>query len=98
MSLPIVLRPEAQTDLLEAREWYEQQRRGLAEAFVDRVDEMFSRIREFPELYAVVLRDVRRGKLRKFPYVVYYRVLADRIEVIGVLHGSRDPRIWQDRA
>ena len=40
----------------------------------------------------MVLRDVRRGKLRRFPYVVYYRVLTDRIEVIGILHGSRDPR------
>ncbi len=98
MSLPIVLRPEAQTDLLEARDWYEQQRPGLGEAFLERVDQMFSRIRDMPELYAGVLRDVRRGKLRKFPYVVYYRVLADRIEVIGLLHGSRDPKVWQDRA
>ena len=98
MSLSIVLRPEAQTDLLEARDWYEQQRPGLGEAFLERVDQMFSRIREMPELYAVVLRDVRRGKLRNFPYVVYYRVLADRIEVIALLHGSRDPKVWQDRA
>jgi hypothetical protein len=25
-------------------------------------------------------------------------VLPDRIEVLAVLHGSRDPRIWQGRA
>jgi toxin ParE1/3/4 len=98
MSLPIVLRPEAQMDLLEARDWYEQQCPGLGDAFAERVDEMFARIEEMPELYAAMLRDVRRGKLRRFPYVVYYRVLADRIEVIGVLHGSRDPKVWQDRA
>jgi plasmid stabilization system protein ParE len=41
---------------------------------------------------------MRRTKLHRFPYVVYYRTLADLIEVIGVLHGSRDPQIWQDRA
>lgn len=98
MSLPIVLRPEAQTDLLEARDWYEQQGPGLGDGFAEAVDEMFARIEEMPELYAVMLRDVRRGKLRRFPYVVYYRVLTDRIEVIAVLHGSRDPKVWQDRA
>ena len=95
MSLPIVLRPEAQADLLAAQHWYEQQRAGLGEAFAE---EMFVRIGEMPELYAVALRGVRRGKLRRFPYVVYYRVLADRVEVIAVLHGSRNPQAWQDRA
>jgi plasmid stabilization system protein ParE len=40
---------------------------------------------------------VRRGKVRRFPYVVYYRVLADRIEVIAVLHAARNPQTWQDR-
>ena len=49
-------------------------------------------------MYAATFRGVRPAKLRRFPYVVYYRVLADRIEVLAVLHGSRDPRIWQGRA
>ena len=97
MSLPIVLRPEAQADLLAARDWYAQQRAGLEDAFAEAVEQLLARIEAMPELYAAVLRDVRRGKLRRFPYVVYYRVLADRIEVIAVLHGSRDPQVWQDR-
>jgi toxin ParE1/3/4 len=98
MSLPIVFRPEAQADVLEARDWYEQQGAGLGDAFAESVRETLSRIQAMPELYAAVLRNVRRGKLRRFPYVVYYRVLPDRIEVLGVLHGRRDPRIWQERA
>jgi plasmid stabilization system protein ParE len=44
-----------------------------------------------------VLGDVRRGKLRTFPYLIYYRVLSDRSEVIAVLHASRDPKGWQER-
>ena len=51
-----------------------------------------------PELYAVALKNIRRGKLRRFPYLVYYRVFSDRIEVIGVLRGSRDSRAWKERA
>jgi plasmid stabilization system protein ParE len=97
MSLPIVLRPEAQFDLLAARDWYDKQRAGLGEEFADAVDQILIRIQTMPELYAVVLHEVRRGKLRRFPYVVYYRILAEQVEVIGVLHGGRDPRTWQDR-
>lgn len=97
MSLPVILRPEAQADLLAARRWYDKQRRGLGDAFAECVEEIIARIAQMPEFYAVALRGVRRGKLRRFPYVVYYRVLADRIEVIAVLHGSRNPQVWQDR-
>ncbi len=97
MSLPIVFRPEAQADVLAARHWYDHQQVGLGDAFVEAVEQMISRIEQMPESYALVLPRVRRGKIRRFPYVTYYRVLPDRIEVIAVLHGSRDPRIWQQR-
>ena len=96
MNLPLVLRPEAEADLLAARDWYDQQRAGLGKRLVEAADEMFIRIQAMPESYAAH-GQVRRGKLRRFPYLVYYRVLADRIEVIGVLHASRSPQTWQDR-
>jgi plasmid stabilization system protein ParE len=97
MTLPVVLRPEAQADVLSARRWYENQREGLGVAFEECLEEVFARIARMPELYEVALRDVRRGKLRRFPYLVYYRVFTDRVEVIAVLHGSRHPQVWQDR-
>ena len=58
---------------------------------------MITLIEAMPELYVVALENIRRGKLRRFPYLVYYRVLADRVEVVAVLHGSRDPREWKER-
>jgi toxin ParE1/3/4 len=97
MNLPVVFRPEAQADLLLARDWYERQRADLGEAFGEAVEEVLGRIVALPELCEVVLRDVRRRRLRRFPYIIYYRVLADRIEVLAVLHGSRDSATWQKR-
>ncbi|MDQ1639630.1 MAG: toxin ParE1/3/4 [Pyrinomonadaceae bacterium] len=97
MSRRIVLRPEAQADLLQARDWYAQEDSELAEAFVGSFEAIIARIGAMPELYPLVLKNARRGKLRRFPYLVYYRLFSDRVEVIGVLHGSRDPRVWQQR-
>lgn len=48
-------------------------------------------------MYAVAWEDVRSRRLRHFPYLIYYRLLSERIEVLGVLHGSRDPSTWKDR-
>ena len=97
MSLSVVLRPEAKADLLEARDWYEHQQLGLGDAFADSVDEVVARIENMPRMYAMVFLEVRRGKLRGFPYLIYYRVLSDRSEVIAVLHSSRDPKLWHER-
>ena|SRR5258708_37401310 len=97
MTLAVVFRPEAQVDVLQTRDWYEQQTPGLGETFSVALDEAVIRIEAMPQMYAMVFRDIRRGKLRTFPYLIYYRVLPDRIEVIAVLHGSRDPKLWQER-
>jgi toxin ParE1/3/4 len=97
MSLLVVVRPESQADLRETREWYEHQQPGLGDAFLDRVDDTIVRIQKMPRMYATVFRDVRRVKIRRFPYLIYYRLQQSRIEVIAVLHGSRDPRLWKGR-
>lgn len=97
MSLSIVWRPEAEVDLLTVHGWYEWQRSGLGEEFADAVETILGRIETMPELYAIALENVRRGKLRKFPYLIYYRVLSNQIEVLAVLHSSRDSAVWQNR-
>jgi plasmid stabilization system protein ParE len=97
MSLSVVWRPEAEADLLTVHDWYEWQRSGLGEVFADAVETILARIEMMPELYAIALEDVRRGKLRKFPYLIYYRILSNQIEVLAVLHSSRDSAVWQNR-
>ncbi|PYS24013.1 MAG: recombinase [Acidobacteria bacterium] len=97
MSLAIAFRPEAEPDVLAAHDWYEQQQSRLGSQFVDALSILLDRIKTMAGMYVLVFRDARRAKLRTFPYLIYYRVLTDRIEVLAVLHGSRDPRLWQER-
>lgn len=91
MNLPVVLTQEAEEDFDSAADWYQQQG-GLGAKFTAGVREALQ------QLHAVLHRDVRRVKLRKFPYSIYFRILADRLEVIAVLPGKRDPSVWRSRA
>jgi toxin ParE1/3/4 len=50
-----------------------------------------------PQVYGAIWPNVRAAKLRQFTYVVYYRVHANRVEVLAVLHGSRDASAWRIR-
>lgn len=86
-----------QTGGREAHDWYEEQQFGIGGAFLGAVESTITRIETMPKMYAIVLRSVRRAKVRTFPYLIYYRLLDDRIEVIGVLHGSRNPKLWRER-
>jgi plasmid stabilization system protein ParE len=97
MSLPVILRPAADADIETTHNELEQVRAGLGVQFVRRVREVLSQIEAMPELYGVVWQDVRAARLRRFRHVVYYVVFADRVEVLAVLHGSRDSAAWQSR-
>ena len=97
MSRLVVLRAEAELEFSDASEWYDRQRPGLGADFVACVEETLERIADTPELHAIVFGDVRRAGVRRFPYSVYYTIEANRITVIAVLHGNRDPRVWQSR-
>ena len=98
MSPGIVIRPAAEAELAEAYAWYEQQRPGLGDGFLLRVDACVSGIQRNPLLHPIVHRDVRRAFLRRFPYGVFYVPGEDRITVLAILHLSRDPTRWMDRS
>jgi plasmid stabilization system protein ParE len=97
VSLPVILRHEAEVDVQEARDQLEAVRVGLGTQVLTRVREVLARIEKMPELHGKVWQDVRAARLKQFRYIVYFIVLADRVEVLAVLHGARDPSSWQSR-
>ena len=97
MSLPVALRPSANADVQQIHAELEAQAPGLGDKFLDRLQEALDRIEAMPEMYAEVWGTIRAARLRRFRHVVYYVVLADRVEVIAVMHGSRDSSAWQSR-
>jgi plasmid stabilization system protein ParE len=92
-----VYRREAQTEFDEAHDWYENRRSGLGAEFAEAVQHTIDRIVANPVGFAVVRSEVRCAVVRRFPFAVYYPVEQDRIVVISIFHGSRDPKAWQSR-
>lgn len=95
--MTVVLRPEARADLHEASNWYEAQRLGLGDEFLQQVDAAFRRIEMQPTQFPKIHGELRRVLLRRFPYSAYFLNERRRIVVIGVLHQRRDPWVWQRR-
>lgn len=98
MKKPVIIREEAEADLAEAYQWYEQQVRGLGGDFLLCVGAVIASIERNPHLYPVVHKGfIRRALTRRFPYGVFF-VDGDRnVSIIAVAHAKRSPRVWQDR-
>jgi plasmid stabilization system protein ParE len=97
LSLALVFLPEAQEEFDEAVDWYEEQRVGLGDEFIDSVDDALDLILENPRLYEVVHDPVRRAVVRRFPYSVIYEIQAEQILIVAVFHDRRDPAVWRSR-
>ena len=89
--------PAARLDMIDAQDWYEREAPGLGERFRAEVDFQVRRIAENPLHFPEMLADVRRARLRRFPYGLFFRALPEAVFVIACFHSSRDPLIWQSR-
>jgi ParE toxin of type II toxin-antitoxin system, parDE len=70
---------EAEAEAREASRWYDQQRSGLGQDFLDALAHTLEAIERSPRAFAPVQsadpnREVRRCRLRRFPHVLYYEV------------------------
>jgi plasmid stabilization system protein ParE len=94
--------PDADTELAEARQWPFNKKHTIAKTwtrkFMERIDDALSLIVRDPRLYPIVYKTLRRVVVRRFPFAVFYEVMANEIQVIAVFHSRRDPEIWKSRA
>ena len=93
----LVLTDEAQAEFDEAFDYYERQRSGMGDAFDKSVRDSFKLIVRRPLTFAKIFRDVRKTRVAKFPYAIFYHLEGATIVVDAVFHSSRDPKVWQSR-
>ncbi|MEA3246264.1 MAG: type II toxin-antitoxin system RelE/ParE family toxin [Gemmatimonadota bacterium] len=89
--------PLASADIEAAFKWYEDQRPGLGARFTESLETLWDRLDRFPQAGPEVHHGIRRMLVPRFPYAVYYRLVADQLEVRAVLHQHSDPSTWHQR-
>ncbi|MBO1347320.1 MAG: type II toxin-antitoxin system RelE/ParE family toxin [Hormoscilla sp. GUM202] len=112
MTYNILIQPEAELDLIEAYNWYEERSQGLGDEFITAVDICLSLIQRNPLSYPVVAvspgndkstkgetqdEQFHRALVRRFPYEIFYRISDETIVVLACFHGRRNPQWWQNR-
>ena len=70
MNRPVLFRPAAEREMLEAEAWFEERQLELGRRFRAAVDETIERVRELPLAFPVVHGQKRRALVSRFPYAI----------------------------
>ena len=98
MTLPVVFHELAERELNDAASYYyAQERPGLGEAFLAEVERVLRLLSGRPMAGSSVREDIRRWRLRRFPYSVVYRIRADHVRVLAIAAHKRRPSYWHGR-
>ena len=93
-----IFHPIARRKLEEAIDYYNAERQGLGSEFREEVQRVLALLTRFPRLGQPVRGSVRRMILSRFPYHIYYRLLAsDNLRILAVAHNRRRPEYWAGR-
>jgi plasmid stabilization system protein ParE len=87
----LIISPEAEQDLLDIWLYIAEDSPVNADRFLDRLEEKALKLSEFPQIGTD--RPELASDLKSFPverYVLYYRTSTSGIELVRVLHSSRD--------
>lgn len=92
----------AAEELAGAADWYEREKAGLGNAFIDAFENALELLKEDPTpLLPIVGRaselGAKRLLLHKFPYSIVVLPKDDELVIVALAHHSRRPGYWEER-
>jgi plasmid stabilization system protein ParE len=75
MAKNLIILPEAELDITEAYDWYQERELGLGEEFLRCIDASIQTIKRNPEIYVFAHEKYRRALVRRFPYAIFTNTL-----------------------
>ena len=98
--LPLVRREQADRDIDAALGHYLDISVSAADGFVNAIERAFAHVQRAPatgsprRAHELNIPGLRSWVCTRYPYLVFYMLLPDRIEVWRVLHAQRDIPAW----
>ncbi len=93
----VVFTPEADDEIAESYNWYEDREPGLGEDFLRCIEACIHGIQRHPKMYPVAMDEYRRAPIRRFPFEIFYEAVSDALTIYSVFHCSQDPQKWRER-
>lgn len=90
MSYHCFISEHATQEIVSAQKWYDEREDGRGDKFWEAIFRKIELLKQTPMMHALWKKNYRRGKVKDYPYSVYYTVGTKSIEIIAVLHDHQD--------
>lgn len=80
----------ARMDIQDAYDYYQDKSFGLGEKFLDALDDAFDLLRINPN-FQIRYDDVHCLPIKRFPYMIHFRIEGEHVLVYAILNTSLDP-------
>lgn len=94
---PVHFHAAAKQELDDAIGHYQGVQDGLGLDLHAEANRVMSSISQDPQIGPPFRKKYRFRRLKRFPYVVYYRELVNSVWIIAFAHESRRPNYWRRR-
>jgi plasmid stabilization system protein ParE len=88
---------QAEDDLVDGYNFYEDQAPGLGEYFLDCIYSGVESLVLYAGIHRIVHKNYRRILAERFPFAIYYTVSGDEIKIHAIIDCRRDPAWIRDR-
>lgn len=91
MKYLLEIKEEAVLDIKEAYWYYEEQKIGLGNQFLETLESYLERVQKYPEHYQIKRKPYREAFIKNFPYIIIYELDGDKIIIYAVFNTWRNP-------
>ena len=97
MNREVIFHIEAETEMLQALEWYAERSAIAARAFVQELSSMIVLASRSPQRWPRIAANTRHIVFPRFPFDLVFRMRGETVEIVAVAHQRRHPAYWQYR-
>tara|TARA_R110002050_G_scaffold287822_1_gene439229 strand:+ start:1099 stop:1401 length:303 start_codon:yes stop_codon:yes gene_type:complete len=90
-SYQVLIEDDAKLDIAESYDWYLKISRKVSGSFLFQLKKTLDYIAQNPFLFQVVYKDFRQVPIKKFPFVIIYRVEKQIVKIYRIFPTNMDP-------
>ncbi len=97
MAFNVVFHEEAEQEIFDAANFYEEVSHTLTIEFFDELFSVIDTVVASPNRNQEISKGFRKSNLKRFPFKVVYKIENEKIVVVAIAHHKRKPNYWKKR-
>ena len=93
----IRIHPDAEHEFNRSVDFYSDESVRVAERFIQEVESSLDQVSLAPDRWSEFEDGTRIKFLKRFPFSIIYRSVEDEVQIIAIMHQSREPNYWKGR-